>query len=95
MPPRQPKPAPVVDAPWYHRIQRREWIVLIFVETVAVALLVTGISRGDTFGVTAGLAMGLVYGPLRAGGWKLVRPWFSRLRAKEDKRDEAFYRKRK
>ncbi|MBA4180498.1 MAG: hypothetical protein C0506_07920 [Anaerolinea sp.] len=95
MPARKPEPAPVANLAWYRRVPRRDWLVFVFVELIAVALLITGVTRGDVFGLVAGLALGLVYAPLRAGGWKLFRPWFSRSKAKEDKRDEAFYRKRK
>lgn len=74
-------------------MHRRDWFVLIVVEAIAISLLVTGISRGDVFAIVAGLLMGLIYAPLRAGGWKLVRPWLSRT--KPDRRDETFYKRRK
>lgn len=93
MPPPKTKAKPAVDLPWRQRVPRRDWLVFSFVELIAIALLVTGIMRGDLFGLAAGLLMGLIYAPLRAGGWKLLRPWFSRT--KPDRRDEAFYRRRK
>ena len=67
--------------------------MFVFVELIAIALLISGVANRDPFAVVAGLVMGLIYAPLRAGGWKLVRPWFSR--SKVDRRDEAFYRRRK
>ncbi len=84
--------APAAAVTW-RGLRRRTWLVLIVLETVALALLVTGLLNGDGKALIAAVLIGLIYAPLRAGGWTLVRRWF--VRSKEETRDEAFYRRRK
>ena len=84
--------APEAAVTW-RGLRRRTWLVLIVLETVALALLVTGLLNGDGKALIAAALIGLVYAPIRAGGWTLVRRWFER--SKEETRDEAFYRRRK
>lgn len=88
-PKRKAPPPPVT----WRGMRRRTWLVLIFLESIAVVLLVAGLVRSDAAAIIASLGIGLIYAPLRAGGWTLVRRWF--VRSREETRDEAFYRRRK
>ena len=88
--PKRRAPAPAVT---WRGLRRRTWLVLIFLESIALALLIAGLVNSDPAAILAALGVGLIYAPLRAGGWTLVRRWF--VRSKEETRDEAFYRRRK
>ncbi len=88
-PKRKGPPPPVT----WRGMRRRAWLVLIFLESIALALLIAGLVNSDPAAIIAAFGIGLIYAPLRAGGWTLVRRWF--VRSKEETRDEAFYRRRK
>ena len=88
-PKRRVPPPPVT----WRGMRRRTWLVLIVLESIALALLITGLVNSDPAAIIAAFGIGLIYAPLRAGGWTLVRRWF--VRSKEETRDEAFYRRRK
>lgn len=75
-------------------IRRRTWIVLIFLESIALALLVAGLVKADPAAIIAALLVGLVYAPIRAGGWTLLRR-IARRRTDPAKADDAFYGRRK
>ena len=89
-----PKPkAPPPSVTW-RGIRRRTWIVLIVLETVAVALLVTALLNSDLTALLGAILIGLIYAPIRAGGWRLVQRRF-RKRADPAKAEAAFYGRRK
>lgn len=75
-------------------LRRRTWLVLIVLESVAAALLITGVINSDTTAILVALLIGLVYAPIRAGGWTLVKRLLSR-RASPGTADDAFYGRRK
>lgn len=88
------KPKAVPPPATWRGIRRRTWIVLLVLESVAAVLLVSGLYKGDVAAIIAALGIGLVYAPIRAGGWTLVK----RLRARRQdpvKADDAFYGRRK
>jgi len=92
MPARKPRPMP--EPVTWRGIRRRSWVVLIVLESVAVVLLVSGLYKGDVAAIIAALGIGLIYAPIRAGGWTLIK----RLRSRREgpaKADDAFYGRRK
>ena len=89
-----PKPRPLPPPVTWRGIRRRSWIVLVVLESVAVVLLVAGIAKGDPAAIIAALGIGLVYAPLRAGGFGLVKRWLGH-RHDPAKAEDTFYGRRK
>ncbi|MEP6872413.1 MAG: hypothetical protein ABI939_11255 [Anaerolineaceae bacterium] len=75
-------------------IRRRTWIVLIVLESVASVLLVSGLYKQDVAAIIAALGIGLIYAPIRAGGWTLVKSLLAR-RQDPARAEDAFYGRRK
>ncbi len=89
-----PKPRLQPPAITWRGIRRRTWIVLIVLEGVAVVLLVAGIVKSDPAAIIAALGIGLIYAPIRAGGWTLLKRIIGR-RNDPAKAEDAFYGRRK
>ncbi len=89
-----PKPRPLPPPVTWRGIRRRTWIVLIVLEAVAVVLLVSGILKNDPAAIIAALGIGLIYAPIRAGGWTLVKRILGR-RNDPAKSEDTFYGRRK
>lgn len=92
MPAAKPKAAPP-PATW-RGIRRRSWVVLLVLESVAAVLLVSGLYKGDVAAIIAALGIGLIYAPIRAGGWTLVKRLVAR-RQDPARAEDTFYGRRR